>query len=303
MVIGNLHVGWSLTGYPGEADSIFVVDSYRVLADSVPFQGVEVVARRDRELAQVGDAVELVQFAPGDGAQIFRACLQRFGARDAVVDVLIATVPLATVAQQYFDYIAVMEALDVEMAAEYLVIAATLVYLKSKSLLPPIPTEFLAEGEETPEEVEERLRRRLVAYSKYKGVAEELRARNDEAQSYFFREAGDPTSELVQRYLILPDKLARALLAAIRSAKPEKRSLARDRFSMARQMEIVQRAVRERGYVEFFDLCRDYDRSGIIATFLAILELIRQRRLAYEQPAPDEPLRLLPFRPLDVHAN
>ncbi len=75
-----------------------------------------------------------------------------------------------------FDYIAVTEALDVEIAAEYLFIAATLVYLKSKSLLSPIPTEFLAEGEETPEEVEERLRWRLVAYSKYKGVAEELHA-------------------------------------------------------------------------------------------------------------------------------
>ncbi len=49
---------------------------------------------------------------------------------------------------------------------------------------------------------------------------------------------------------------------------------------MARQMDVVQRAVRERGYVDFFDLCRDYDRSGIIATFLAILELIRQRLAA-----------------------
>ena len=70
-----------------------------------------------------------------------------------------------------------MEALDIEIAAEYLVIAATLVYLKSKSLLPPIPTEFLAEGEETPEEVEERLRRRLVAYSKCKGVSPRSSAR------------------------------------------------------------------------------------------------------------------------------
>ena len=59
----------------------------------------------------------------------------------------IATVPLAAVAQQYFDYIAVMEALDVEVAAEYLVIAATLVYLKSKSLLPAIPAEFAPVGE------------------------------------------------------------------------------------------------------------------------------------------------------------
>jgi len=221
--------------------------------------------------------------------------------RDQKLD--IATVSLATVAQQYFDYLAVMDALDVEVAAEYLVIAATLLYLKSRSLLPEIPSEFLPEGEETPEEVEERLRRRLVVYSQYKGVAQELRLRSDAAQAYQYRDGGDPSTELVQRYCMLPGNLAVALLAAVRGAKPEKRTIARDRFSMARQMEFVTRVVRERGDVEFGELCRDLDRGGIIATFLAILELIRQRRLAYEQAAPADPLRLLPFTALDVYAN
>jgi segregation and condensation protein A len=215
----------------------------------------------------------------------------------------IATVPLAAVAQQYFDYIAVMDALDVEVAAEYLVIAATLVYLKSKSLLPAIPAEFAPEGEESAEEVEERLRARLIAYSKYKGVAEELRARAAEADAFYFREAGDSSAEVEQRYRIVPDKLARALVAAIRSAKPEKRTIARERFSIARQMEFVARVVRERGSIDFPALCLDLDRGGIIATFLAILELIRQHRLAYDQPTPDEPLRLLPFVPEEMHAN
>jgi segregation and condensation protein A len=215
----------------------------------------------------------------------------------------IATVPLATVAQQYFDYIAVMEALDVELAAEYLVIAATLVFLKSKSLLPPVPAEFQAEGEESAEEVEERLRRRLIAYSTYKGAAQELRRRQSEAEAYFFREGGDPAAPLVQRYRIGPDRLASALLAALRNARPEKRTVARERFSIARQMEIVSRVVRELGRVEFLHLCRDYDRSGIIATFLAILELIRQHRLGYEQPAPEKPLLLLPLEPVAVRAN
>ncbi len=215
----------------------------------------------------------------------------------------IATVPLASVAQQYFDYIAVMEALDVEVAAEYLVIAATLVYLKSKSLLPAIPAEFQSEDEESAEEVEERLRRRLIAYSRYKGVSEELRERQAEAESFYFREAGDPTTALEQRYRIVSDKLAKALLAAVRAAKPEKRTIARERFSIARQMEFVARVVSEQGRVEFVLLCRDFDRGGVIATFLAILELIRQRRLAYEQPSPEDPLLLLPFEPLDIHAN
>ncbi len=215
----------------------------------------------------------------------------------------IATVSLARVAQQYFDYIAVMDALDVEIAAEYLVIAATLVFLKSKSLLPAIPAEFTAEGEESADEVEERLRQRLIAYSTYKGVADVLRARHAEAESFYFREAGDSTAQTVQRYRIGPDKLAKALLAAVRAAKPEKRTIARERFSIARQMEFVARVVREQGAVEFIALCREFDRGGVIATFLAILELIRQRRLAYEQTTPEMPLRLLPFAPVGLHAN
>ncbi len=198
---------------------------------------------------------------------------------------------------------AVIEALDVEVAAEYLVIAATLVFLKSRSLLPPIPVEFAVEGEETPEEVEERLRRRLVAYSKYKDASELLRARALEASSYAYRDGGDPVSELVQRYRMAPDRLARALTNALAVAKPEKRSIVRERFSIGRQMEFVVRVVRERGSVEFGELCRDFDRGGVIATFLAILELIRQRRLAYEQQAPEEPLRLLPFIASPIHAN
>jgi segregation and condensation protein A len=196
-----------------------------------------------------------------------------------------------------------MEALDIEVAAEYLVIAATLVYLKSKSLLPAIPREFAGEGEETAEEVEERLRRRLIAYSTYKGAAEDLRARRSEAESYYYREAGDSLADVAQRFRIAPDRLAKALQAAVRAVKPEKRTIARERFSIARQMEFVARTVRERGSVEFVALCRSFDRGKIIVTFLAILELIRQRRLTYEQATPEETLVLLPFVALDVHAN
>jgi segregation and condensation protein A len=204
----------------------------------------------------------------------------------------IATVSLATVAQQYFDYIAVMDALDVELAAEYLVIAATLLFLKSRSLLPPVPAEFQSDLEDTPEEVEERLRRRLITYSKYKGVAEQLRADQEEASAYSYREAGDPGAPLVQRYRIPAPRLAAALLTAVRNAKPEKRSITRERFSIARQMEFVMQHVREAGRVEFGGLCRGLDLGGVIATFLAILELIRQRRLNFEQEAAEDELHL-----------
>ncbi len=206
----------------------------------------------------------------------------------------IATVPLAIVAEQYLAYVSMMESLDVEVAAEYLVIAATLVFLKSKALLPPIPSEFQDEEAETPEQVEERLRQRLIAYSKYREVGEDLRARQLEASSYFYRDAGDPVSELRQRYRVDPEKLTRAFIAMLRSARPEKRTIARERLSLMASMDYIARRVREEGEAHFSKLCRELGmgRESIIVTFLAILELIRRHRVGYDQPELFDDIRI-----------
>jgi segregation and condensation protein A len=209
----------------------------------------------------------------------------------------IATVPLASVAEQYLAFVRAMVDLDVEVAAEYLVIAATLLFLKSKALLPPIPNEFQDDDSETPEAVEERLRRRLIAYSKYRELGEQLRAHQNEASGFFYRESGDPTSEVVQRYAIDPDKLKRAFVAMLRQARPEKRSIARERVSLIAQMDYITRRIKESGEVYFSALCHDLGmtREVIIVTFLAILELIRRRRIAYEQPELFDDIRLFPI--------
>ena len=212
----------------------------------------------------------------------------------------IATVPLATVADQYFAYISAMEEIDVELAAEYLVIAATLVFLKSRSLLPPIPPEFMTEGEETPEMLEERLRQRLITYSKYREAGEGLRRLLAEASAHYFREGGDATSELRQRYRIVPDKLGLALLAVLNAAKDDKRTIVRDRFTVAEQMSHVLATIRRQGSALFSELCAELDRSGIIVTFLAILELVRRGRLGYEQPETFADIRLFAAVPAPV---
>jgi len=206
----------------------------------------------------------------------------------------IATVSLATVADQYFAFISAMTALDVELAAEYLVIAATLVFLKSKSLLPPIPLE-LEDSEESASAVEERLRERLIAYSKYRDAGVHLRARALESAAYYLRpEGGDPTTELVQRYRVDVAKLAAALAAALRAAKPEKRTIVRERVSLIEQMEYVMRTVRAAGTARFLALVERLDRAGIIVTFLAVLELVRRGRVSYAQAAAFGDIELLP---------
>jgi segregation and condensation protein A len=207
----------------------------------------------------------------------------------------IATVPLASVAEQYLAYVRVME--DMEVAAEYLVIAATLVFLKSKALLPPIPQEFIDESEESAEQVEERLRRRLIAYSRYRELGVQLRARQDEASGFYFRDSGDPTSELVQHYRIDPEKLKRAFIIMLQQARPEKREVVRERVSLLAQMDYISRKVKDQGTVSFFALCRELGmtREVIIVTFLAILELVRRHRIEFEQADIEDDIRLFPI--------
>jgi segregation and condensation protein A len=208
----------------------------------------------------------------------------------------IATVPLASVAEQYLEYVRAMQARDVEIAAEYLVIAATLLFLKSKALLPPIPQELLDEESETPEEVEERLRRRLIAYSKYRELGEELREHQNEASSFFYREPGDPAGEILQRYDINPEKLKRAFVAMLAQARPEKRSIARERVSLIATMDYIVKRVKDSGEAYFSHLCRELGmtRDVIVVTFLAILELVRRRRIGFEQPEAFDDIRLFP---------
>lgn len=206
----------------------------------------------------------------------------------------VATVSLADMAEQYLAYVRAMESRELEVAAEYLVIAATLIFLKSKALLPPIPQEFVDESVETPEEVEEHLRRRLIAYSKYREFGEQLREYQNEASSYYYRESGDPAGQLVQRYDIDPQKLKRAFLAMLAQARPEKRSIARERVSLIASMDYIVRRLKECGDVRFSELCNELGmtRDVIVVTFLAVLELIRRRRLSFEQTEAFDDIRL-----------
>ncbi len=234
-----------------------------------------------------------------------RACRVSLDVFDGPLDLLlnlvkerqldIATVRLSVVADQYLAYVRMMEALDFELAAEYLVIASTLVFLKSKALLPPIPADFES-GEESAEAVEARLRERLLIYSKYREAGDDLRARQAEASAYYLRDAGDPSTEMVQRYRIDSAKLANAFLAALRNARPEKRTIVRERVSLLEQMNYVLGRVRAGG-VSFFILCEALDKLAIIVTFLAILELIRRNRIVVEQETAFGDIRLLPADP------
>ena len=208
----------------------------------------------------------------------------------------IATVPLATVAEQYLAYVRAMKELDVEVAAEYLVIAATLVFLKSRALLPPIPHEFAGDEAETPEQVEERLRRRLIAYSKYRELGERLRASRSRQRAISTANPAIRAARSSSDTTSIPRNSSTRSSRCSSQARPEKRSIARERVSLIASMDYIVRRIKESGEVTFSELCHELGmtREVVIVTFLAMLELIRRHRVAFEQPELFDDIRIFP---------
>jgi segregation and condensation protein A len=98
----------------------------------------------------------------------------------------------------------------------------------------------------------------------------------------------------LQRYDIDPEKLKRAFVTMLAQARPEKRSIVRERVSLLATMDYIMRRIKESEEAYFSQICKELGmtRDVIVVTFLAILELVRRRRLAFEQPEAFDDIRL-----------
>jgi segregation and condensation protein A len=199
-------------------------------------------------------------------------------------DLDITQVSLASVCEQYLSYLSLMEALDIAIASEYLVIAATLIFIKSKKLLPPPPPPFDQDFTDDAAIAEEALRQRLIAYRHFKDAGGHLRELMEIAAAYYPRPAEALELEgLVQRYVLDSKTLAAAFMRALENAEVRPAVLKREAFSVVVKMNYVLRLVRERESLTFTELVAGCAPLEIVVTFLAVLELIRARKVRYEQ--------------------
>jgi len=200
-------------------------------------------------------------------------------------DLDITQVSLASVCEQYLAYIDLMESLDIEVASEYLVIAATLTFIKSKKLLPPPPPPFVDELAEEAAAAEQALRERLLAYQQFKALGADLRERFELNRSYFTRAASHEDG-LVQRYQLRPEMLANAFMHALNAAATRPMVVKRETFSVVVKMNYLLRELRRGASLSFFALVERCQPLEIVVTFLAALELVRAHKAQYEQLAP-----------------
>jgi len=207
-------------------------------------------------------------------------------------------IPIAKVTEQYLAYLSLMEALDLEVAGEWLVMAATLIEIKSRMLLPEDPE---AESEE--EKIDPRLElvERLIEYEKFKGAAELFREREAEQARVFARSAVELDFDLRPKF-DLSNITAVDLLSALQrilldtDEEEPVTSIQRRKVSVRMRMREIWKKVSEAaGQLCFEDLFdEDVTRVDIVITFLALLELLKQRRVKVEQKRAFSPIHIVP---------
>jgi segregation and condensation protein A len=205
-------------------------------------------------------------------------------------EVDIYDIPIERITNQYMEYLTIMQMLNLEVAGEFLVMAATLMYIKSRMLLPVDQQVTDSEAEEG-EDPRWELIRQLVEYKKFKEAAIQLGQREEEQSHLFTRQAPDagvpadkdaPLAEVSIFDLIgaFQEVLKRA------NAREEFREIVEEQFTVSDKIEEILYTLRAQSEIVFRELFHDAaTRAEVVVTFLALLELIRLKRLRVRQDA------------------
>lgn len=202
----------------------------------------------------------------------------------------IVEIPIAEITRQFMNYIELMQALRLDLAAEYLVMAAILAEIKSMALLPLPP----AIAEDAPDPRAD-LIQRLQEYERYQQAALQLEACPQVGRDIFLLQPDIPAIPLLKRYapVALADitqALQGVLLRAERYAHHQVR---REPLSVQVRMSQVLLELKVGCFVEFAELLiPEQARRGVVVTFLAVLELVKAALVEAVQVEPFSPLHI-----------
>lgn len=208
----------------------------------------------------------------------------------------IYNIPIERITQQYMQYLDAMQMLDLNIAGEFLVMAATLMMIKSRMLL---PVEDRPELEAEEEDPRWDLVRQLVEYKKFKDAAQHLEELALRREDVFSRE-GEHVQLGVEPDVALQDVSIFDLISAFNEAlkKAPKESVAElfaDRYTVADKVDELTRLLRERRSLRLGELLRGMrHRYEMVCTFLAVLELMRLKHIRARQDVVFGDIELVP---------
>ncbi|WP_227766111.1 segregation and condensation protein A [Zhaonella formicivorans] len=210
-------------------------------------------------------------------------------------------IPIAQITEQYLAYLSAMQQLDLEVASEFLVMAATLLAIKAKMLLPRKAAEPEEAGEE-PEDPREELVQRLVEYQKFKEAASLLKNKEVRQAQVFFRPLDQEILEKALKQINplenvhLNDLLGALQKVLAEAPQEETHEISKEEITIVDKMDYISKLLeREQGGVIFQNLFPPgTSRLEIVITFLALLELIRLQKAAVNQSSSYGPLWIYP---------
>ncbi len=236
-------------------------------------------------------------YIPPDALQVFLEAFE--GPLDLLLYLIrrqnldILDIPIAEITRQYMSYIDVMSELQLELAGEYLLMAAMLAEIKSRMLLPRPPS---ADGTDE-EDPRAELVRRLQEYERFKKAAEDI-----DRLPRMERDTMPTSVELVERKVvkILPQVTLQEMLLALKDVMSRAEMFAhhhvqRERLSVRQRMSDILSRLRETAFVDFTTLFRaEEGRMGVTVTFSAILELMKEGLIEIVQAEPYAALHVRP---------
>ena len=205
-------------------------------------------------------------------------------------EVDIYEVNLTKIATQFIAHIEVMRQLDLEVAGEFLVMASTLMYIKSRELL-PVDKQVQTEGEDEGEDPRWELIRQLVEYKKFKDAAAQLQVRESAQDTIYPRlpgrlefETDEPPAKLQVSVFDLVGAVSN-ILKRFQQHDPA-RDVFQDQWSVSEKIESLRHSLLTQKRIRFSDLfAGTTSRSEVVVTFLALLELVRLKVLGAVQDA------------------
>ena len=195
---------------------------------------------------------------------------------------------IESITEQYLEYIHHWEDLNINVASEYLVMAATLMEIKSKSLLPH--KEENIDDEESEEENRDTLIQKLIEYEKYKEITKDFKKLELDRKEIYTK-APEKLNELMDQKFIndtntTVEDLTNAFLEFLKRKNMEKPIITKvtnKEYSVKKRKDDIKNLLFQRKKLEFTELFQDYNKSYIIVTFLAILELVREDSVTVTQ--------------------
>lgn len=200
-------------------------------------------------------------------------------------------IPIARITDQFIQHIEVIKTISLDEAGEFIAMAATLMVIKMKMLMPSHGDE----GEEDLEDPRAELVRKLLEYRRFKEAAESLQKQESERRMYHLRQTSFPFTEdldLEPRLRIEMFDLLSALAGIFdRMQARTVHDVVREAFTVEEKMSLIEEKVGSGGTVRFEDLFdEDTIKMEVIVTFIAILEMVKRERLHFMQTEPGGPI-------------